>query len=146
MGVCDVPSEYTFAEACPLYGGLLRTWCELFYSRKRNIISLFHEIISHFREIITRFCEILSRFREIISRFREIISHFREILFRFSRDIISLSRYIISLSRNNISLSRYSMKIYLFYIGGSGSARVACWTSDHWVVAQQCAKRNNETT
>ena len=44
-----------------IYGGFLRTWCELFL------------IISRFREIISRFREILSRFREIVFRFREII-------------------------------------------------------------------------
>ena len=63
------------------YGGSLRTWCELFLFRFREILSRFREILFRFREILSRFREIISRFREIISRFREIISRFREIVF-----------------------------------------------------------------
>ena len=40
-----------------IYGGFLRTWCELFLFRENlgEIISRFREIISRFREIIPRF-------------------------------------------------------------------------------------------
>ena len=44
-----------------IYGGSLRTWCELFLFR--------------FREILSRFREIVFRFREIVFRFREILFH-----------------------------------------------------------------------
>ena len=75
-----------------MYGGPLRTWCELILFRLREIFFFFllfreitsrnnislsrdyyclaFKIIYHFGEILTRFHDILSRFHEILSRFR----------------------------------------------------------------------------